>query len=477
VSEEAANGTNGELGRILVADDNRMNRMKLAHSLEREGHSVALAEDGRQALAMLETEPFDVLLLDILMPEMDGFEVLEQLKESADLRHIPVIVISALDELDSVVRCIEMGAEDHLTKPFNPVFLRARLGASLRRKKLRDLEQAYLQQEVTLRQSEKLATLGRLSAGMAHELNNPAAAVVRGVRQVEALLQRQLDSQLTLAAAPLTSAQLEQLRQLAERARSGGGRSESLSALERSDREGELEDWLDGRDIEGGWELAPQLVALDFDPDGLEQLEEAVGAPLLPALLPWLVDGAALFDLLGSAAAGAGRISDIVGALKSYTNLDRAPLQNVDVHEGLEATLVMLGSRLHDGITVVRHLAADLPEIEAFPSELNQVWTHLIDNALTAIGSTGTLTLRSSRDGDGVAVEVCDDGSGIPDDALPHVFDPFFTTKPPGEGTGMGLNICHNVVVQQHGGIIAATSVPGDTRFIVRLPARPEPTP
>ena len=173
-----------ERGHILVVDDYPMNRLKLSRVLQQQGHTVALAENGQQALAKLRNETFDVVLLDIIMPEMDGYQVLEVMKGDSRLRDIPVIVISAVDEIDSAVRSIEMGAEDYLPKPFNPVFLRARLNASLRRKRLRDLEQVYLQQEIMLRQSEKLATLGRLSAGMAHELNNPAAAVKRGAGQL-----------------------------------------------------------------------------------------------------------------------------------------------------------------------------------------------------------------------------------------------------------------------------------------------------
>ena len=161
-----------EHGHILVVDDNRMNRLKLSLSLEQQGHTVGLAEDGQQAIDILARKSFDVVLLDIIMPGLDGYHVLERVKSDPVLRDIPVIVISALDEIDSAVRCIEIGAEDYLPKPFNPVLLRARLNASLQKKKLRDLEKAYLQQEVMLRQSEKLATIGKLSAGMAHELNN-----------------------------------------------------------------------------------------------------------------------------------------------------------------------------------------------------------------------------------------------------------------------------------------------------------------
>ena len=183
-------GMSEEQGHILVVDDNRMNRVKLARSLEQQGHEVASAEDGEQALEMLAARRYDAVLLDIVMPGLDGFQVLERIKNDSDLRDIPVIVISAVDEMDSAVRCIEIGAEDYLPKPFNPVLLRARLNASLQKKKLRDLEKAYLQQDVTLRQSEKLATLGRLSAGIAHELNNPAAAAQRGARQLAQTLAR-----------------------------------------------------------------------------------------------------------------------------------------------------------------------------------------------------------------------------------------------------------------------------------------------
>ena len=167
-------------GRILVVDDNRLNRVKLQHDLHRQGFEVRQAEHGQQALELLRAEAYDVVLLDILMPVLDGYQTLAEMKRDAALRDVPVIVISALDEVESAVRCIEMGAEDYLTKPFNPTLLRARLGASLRAKRLRDLERAYLQQELVLRQQEKLATLGKLSAGLAHELNNPAADAARG---------------------------------------------------------------------------------------------------------------------------------------------------------------------------------------------------------------------------------------------------------------------------------------------------------
>ena len=203
-----------EKGHILVVDDNRINRIKLSRSLEHQGHTVGLAEDGQQALDLLRSHWFDVVLLDILMPGMDGYQVLETMKGDPELRDLPVIVISAVDDEDSAVRCIEMGAEDYLPKPFNPVLLRARLNASLQKKKLRDLEKAYLQQEVMLRQSEKLATLGKLSAGMAHELNNPAAAAQRGAAQLQGAVSHLQQTHLMLGELDLTPSQLASLLKL-----------------------------------------------------------------------------------------------------------------------------------------------------------------------------------------------------------------------------------------------------------------------
>ena len=257
-----------EIGQILVVDDNRVNRVKLSISLEEQGHQVGLAENGQQALDLLKQQAFDVVLLDIVMPGMDGFQVLEKVKADPELRDIPVIVISALDEMDSVVRCIEMGAEDYLPKPFNPVLLRARLHASLQKKKLRDLEKAYLRQEVTLRQNEKLATLGKLSAGMAHELNNPAAAVQRGAAQLLSLFAEMNRSHLRLAELDLSAIQMKALLdqdRLAEQSVREPPEPDDQSgstALARSDREAKIEAWLDGKGVPHAWEFAPSLVRL-----------------------------------------------------------------------------------------------------------------------------------------------------------------------------------------------------------------------
>jgi signal transduction histidine kinase len=459
-----------EHGRILVVDDNRMNRIKLSLGLEQQEHTVGLAEDGQQALDMLRAQVFDLVLLDILMPGMDGFQVLEHLKADPALRDIPVIVISAVDEIDSVVRCIEMGAEDYLPKSFNPVLLRARLNASLQKKKLRDLEKRYLQQEVMLRQSEKLATLGKLSAGMAHELNNPAAAAQRGAAQLQSLFSRLQQAHLKLSDLNLSEAQREALLTLDRLAQANARKPTYLDALARSDREAEWETWLDERGVENAWQVAPNLVSLGYGQDEVAALMANFSPAQFSAAMDWLNCSSTIYSLVEEIGQGAGRISEIVKALKAYTYLDQAPIQTVNLHDGLDNTLIILRSKLASGVTVHRDYAPDLPPIEAYGSELNQVWTNLIDNAIDAMNGQGEITLRTRHDGQWAIVEIEDNGPGIPPEIQPNVFDPFFTTKPPGQGTGLGLNISHNIIVQKHQGRIDIDSQPGKTRFEVRLP-------
>ena len=459
-----------ENGRILVVDDYPMNRMKLKRVLEQQGHIVGLAENGQQALDTLHTEPFDVVLLDIMMPEMDGRQVLEIMKADKTLRKIPVIVISAVDEVESVVHCIEMGAEDYIQKPFNPIILQARLNASLRRKKLRDLEQAYLQQEITLRQSEKLATLGKLSAGMAHELNNPASAVKRGVSQLQTTFAQHVAAHLALDILHMNEARVNRLRELDEWTRQKAAQPDDMDALTRSDKEAEIEDWFADQGIEDGWEYAPDLVSLGCGPQQLTEMVACFEREQVTAVLTWFISCFTMYSVLNEIGEGAGRMTEIVKALKTYTYLDQAPVQNVNIHEGLDNTLVMLRSKLKHGITVHRDYAPDLPLIEALGSELNQVWTNIIDNAIAAMNGAGEITLRTRHEGKWVIVEISDNGPGIPEAIRGQIFDPFFTTKPPGEGTGLGLNISHNIIVQKHKGSLTVTSRPGYTCFQAKLP-------
>ncbi|HEX9118753.1 MAG TPA: response regulator [Anaerolineae bacterium] len=462
-----------EGGEILVVDDNRMSRLKLALSLQQQGHRVSAAEDGRQALDMLCAGRYDVVLLDIVMPGMDGYQVLERMKSDSALRDIPVIVISALDEVESAVRCIEIGAEDYLPKSFNPVLLRARLNASLQKKKLRDLERAYLQQEVMLRESEKLATLGRLTAGMAHELNNPAAAALRGVAELGPAVSRLQQIHFGLSGHDAGEALREALDILSRLALERARQPVEMDALERSDREGEIEAWLTEIGIQDAWEAAPSLVSLGYDRAALEALSARFDHARFLLLVELLNGTYTIYRLLEETGQSVRRISDIVNALKAYTHLDQAAIQAVDVNADLDNTLAVMGSRLGAGMVVQRDYAPDLPRVEAHAGELNQVWTNLIDNAIDATGGRGQITLRTRYAEPWVIIEVEDDGPGIPVAIQSRLFDPFFTTKPPGQGAGLGLTTSHSIVVQMHGGQIDVDSRPGSTLFQVRLPLQP----
>lgn len=323
-----------------------------------------------------------------------------------------------------------------------------------------------------LRQSEKMAQLGTLTAGVAHELNNPAAAVKRGAGQLSGAIESFGEASARVEHLGLSPAQRAGLAGLVDQARSVATRPLHLDAVSRSDREYELETWLEDRSVENAWDLAPSLVSLGYDADGLAELSRQFSADQLPAIIGWLGATYNAHNLLTEISQGAGRISEIVKALKDYSYLDQAPVQTVNVHEGLDNTLLILRNKLQEKITVKREYAPDLPQIQAYGSELNQVWTNLIDNAIDALAGMADpqITLRTRREADWVIVEVTDNGSGIPPEIQPRIFEAFFTTKPPGQGTGLGLEISYNTVVNKHKGNLSLFSQPGLTRFTVTLP-------
>jgi signal transduction histidine kinase len=338
--------------------------------------------------------------------------------------------------------------------------------------KLRDLELAYLQQEVMLRQSERLATLGRLSAGMAHELNNPAAVARQGAEQLKTSIARLGRSQYALGEANLSE---EQQRVVADLELEAERRVKTVSELDpvtRSDQEQDVEDWLDQHGVTDPWEHASTLVAMGLCAAELEDLTKSFDETQTPIVIDYFGSKFTAYTLLQEIGHGTVRIAEIVKALKGYSYMDQAPVQLVDVREGLNDTLVMLTSKLREGITVDLNFAENLPRIEAYGSELNQVWTNLIDNAVGAMHGKGTLTLNAQQDEGWVIVEIADSGPGIPTDVQEKIFDPFYTTKAPGEGTGLGLSISHGIIVEKHGGQISVCSRPGSTRFMVKLPLK-----
>jgi signal transduction histidine kinase len=325
---------------------------------------------------------------------------------------------------------------------------------------------------------ERLVALGSVTAGLTHELNNPVAAVARATATLRERLAGMRAELGSLAGGALTPAQLEAVAGLAGEAIENRRGAPHRSPLEVSDREDELAAWLDDHGIDDGWELAPILVAAGLDVAWAERFAEAVPASHLGAALTYPVRALESDGLLDEISEAVGRISALMASAKQYTQMDRAPLQTVDVHAGLDATLTLLGHKLGDDVEVVRDYDRTLPSVVAFPAELNQVWTNLIDNAVDAMGGAGTLTVRTRPAGDDrVLVEIGDTGSGVPDEIRTRVFEPFFTTKEIGRGTGLGLDIVWRIVVGRHGGEITIESVPGDTRFRVVLPLRADEHP
>jgi signal transduction histidine kinase len=342
--------------------------------------------------------------------------------------------------------------------------------------KLRDLELAYLQQEVMLRQSERLATLGRLSAGMAHELNNPAAAAKHGAEQLKTAIARVERAQYALGAGELSGEQQEVIAEFEKQAGERAKKPRSLDPIARSDLEQEVEGWLDRNGIQDPWEHAPTFVTMGLDVVELEDLSKNFDPSMTPIVIDCVGSRFAALSLLEDVGRGARRIAEVVKALKGYSFMDQAPVQLVDVREGLDDTLVMLSCKLRAGINVNLNYADPLPRILGHGSELNQVWTNIIDNAISAMGDEGALDLKAYRDDDWVVVEVADNGPGIPVEVQGKIFDPFFTTKAPGEGAGLGLSISHGIVVEKHRGQISVCSKPGATRFAVKLPISDQPS-
>jgi signal transduction histidine kinase len=326
----------------------------------------------------------------------------------------------------------------------------------------------------SLQQSERMAQLGTLTAGLAHELNNPAAAVNSSANRMAEAMVRYGNARAAVAS-NLDADGLAVIDDLLEGLYASRGSGNQMSTLDQADLEDEIESWLADHDVDRSWELAPGLADAGLGVDQLSNIADKVEPSTLPSIIDLISAAQEQLGLVHQIEEGTRRMSAIVKALKSYAYLDQAPVQNVEVTAGLDDTLMLLEHKTK-GIEVVREYADGLPAIEALGGELNQVWTNLIDNAVYAIVESdrddGRIVVRALTTEAGVVVEVEDNGPGIPEEIQKRVFDSFFTTKPPGSGTGLGLDISRNIVIQHHGGNLTVDSEPGRTTFKVELPLR-----
>lgn len=335
-----------------------------------------------------------------------------------------------------------------------------------------------LRQRQIIGQREKLLALGTITAGLTHQLNNPAAAIARDVANLRENVGKMRHKLAMLADGKFTPEALGVLVRMQDEVAEQVAKSKAqqLTALETSDREDEIGDWLEDHGIGGGWDYAPTFVEAGLDTDWLERVDaslcDADCSATLQSAIGWLKYTIDTELSVNRIAEASKRISALLAGTKQYSQMDRAPYQSADIHELLFSTLMMFGEKLgKDGpVRVVKELDKSLPELLCYPGDLNQVWTNIIDNAIQAMGGRGTLTLRTLREGEFVRVEICDDGPGIADEIIDRIFTPFFTTKAFGEGTGLGLDLAWRIVVEKHQGNLRVESRPGDTRFIVLLP-------
>ncbi|MEG4484802.1 response regulator [Microcoleus sp. D2_18a_B4] len=460
---------------ILVVDDTPENLRLLAGILSEKGYQVRPVPNGKLALSAAQKIPPDLVLLDIMMPEMDGYQVCQQLKDSEITKDIPVIFISAINDVLDKVKAFAVGGVDFITKPFQVEEVLARIETHLKicslqhtlQEKNQDLATALHQLQTTqehLIQSEKMAALGQLIAGIAHEINTPLGIIGSSINNIANFSDEFLEK------FPEIYQQLSDESKAYFLALLYRATHQTILFTSREKRKfkQQLTGDLMAASVENSEEIADTLVDMEIY-EKIEEFLPLFKSPDWEVVLNTAYQFASFkksISLIQRATAKSGKV---VFALKTYAHFDSKPEKvPANLHEGIETVLTLYQNQLKHGIEVVKNYG-DLPEIMCYPDDLNQVWTNLVHNALQAMDYKGILTIETRQQETNIFLKFTDNGKGIPSEVIPKIFQPFFTTKSAGEGSGLGLDIVRKIV-EKHQGTIAVDSVPGQTTFTVSLP-------
>lgn len=463
---------------ILVVDDTPDNLRLLVGLLSEQGYKIRPVTSGKMALSAAQGMPPDLILLDINMPDMNGYQVCEHLKADARTCDIPVIFLSALNDVFDKVKAFAVGGVDYITKPFQVEEVLARIHTHLAMRSLQnhlqqknqELEQTLYQLQTTqtqLIQSEKMVVLGQLVANVAHEMNTPLGAIRSSADNIASFFQHNLEA-LPQFLQSLSSERRQDFFALLNRSIQSNRSSRSLSSKEKRQYKRSLIQELEALAIPNADTIADTLIDIGIY-DNMQSL-----LPLLQDANSHMILNTA-YELISiqkstqTIMTASDRAAKVVLALKSYAHQDATGTKvQANLLDGIETALTLYYNQLKHGVEVIRRYA-ELPLVPCFPDDLNQVWTNLIQNALQAMNYKGTLTIEATSLSDRVQISMTDTGSGIPQEIQAKIFEPFFTTKAMGEGSGLGLSIAQKVM-EKHGGSITVDSIPGKTTFSVCLP-------